>query len=138
MKGMQKVAILCLAALVAVLLVVAIYIYVNPPIGYGITDIQFGSTRLYDSVIWVTVENNKNTSLGITAVFVNGTEWNGDIYPKLSNAIIAPCSRIVLIMQGYDWKRSDPQGTRYVYEITLITSDEGVTFSESEETPPPP
>ena len=144
MKAIEKVAISVLVALAVVLLVTAVYLYVNPPIGFGITHIQFGSSRAHESVIWVTVENNRNTSLGITAVYVNGTQIGDEplvypnLYPRLANAIIAPRSRLILLIEEFDWKRSDPQGTKYVYEITLITSEEGVIFTASKETPPAP
>ena len=144
MKAMEKVATSVLVALAAVLLVTAVYLYVNPPIGFGITHIQFGSSRAHESVIWVTVENNRNTSLGITAVYVNGTQIGDEplvypnLYPRLANAIIAPRSRLILLIEEFDWKRSDPQGTKCVYEITQITSEEGVIFTASKETPPAP
>ncbi len=142
MKAIPKEVILFLAPLAAVLLVIAIFAYVFPHrLGYGITDIRFGSSRTCDQVIWVTVENNGNTSRGIVAVSVNGTKISDvpfdvpNVYPRFSNAIIAPNSRIELIIEGFDWKWSDPQGTQYFYKITLTTSKEEVIFTKSKQTP---
>jgi len=142
MRVIHKVAVFVLAAMVAVLLVVAVYLYMSRPIGYGITKIQFGSSRAHESVIWVTVENNRNTSLGITAVYVNGTQIGDEpfvfpnLYPRLPMTI-APRSRIVLLIQEFDWKWSDPSGTTNTYEITLV-ADDGAVFTKSKETPPAP
>ena len=142
MRVIHKVAVFILAVMVAILLVVAVYLYMSRPIGYGITKIQFGATRLHDSMIWVVVENNKSTSLTLVAVFVNGTEIGNEplvfpnLYPRLPMTI-APRSRIVLLIQEFDWKWSDPPGTTYTYEITLV-ADDGTVFTKSKETPPVP
>jgi hypothetical protein len=142
MRVIHKVAVFVLAVMVAVLLVVAVYLYMSRPIGYGITKIQFGATRLHDSMIWVVVENNKNTSLTLVAVSVNGTEIGNELfvfpnlYPRLPMTI-APRSRIVLLIQEFDWKWSDPSGTTYTCEITLV-ADDGAVFTKSKETPPAP
>lgn len=93
-------------------------------------------------MIWVVLENNKNTSLTLVAVSVNGTEIGNEplvfpnLYPRLPMTI-APRSRIVLLIQEFDWKWSDPSGTTNTYEITLV-ADDGTVFTKSKETPPAP
>jgi preprotein translocase subunit SecG len=142
MNVMYRVAILILAVIVAILLVVAIYMYINKPIGYGITGIAFGYTR-YSSVIKVAVENNKSESITVVVVFINGSQINNEPsasfpypYPKLP-VTIQPFSRTVLQIEGFDWKWPDPPRTTYTYEITLV-ADDGTVFTKSKETPPVP
>jgi len=117
MNVMYRVAILILAVIAAILLVVAIYMYINKPIGYGITGIAFGYTR-YSSVIKVAVENNKSESITVVAVFINRSQINNEPsasfpypYPKLP-VTIQPFSRTVLQIEGFDWKWSDPPEQR--------------------------
>jgi len=141
MKIIYKIAVLILVVIVVVLLVAVVITYVNTPRDYGITGIAFGYTRS-SSVIRLTVENNKSASITIVAVFVNDSEITGEsfvfpyLYPKLP-VTIQPFSRTVLQIEGFDWKWSDPPGTTYTYEITLV-ADDGTVFTKSKETPPVP
>jgi len=131
-------AILIVGVLVFALATGAIYFAImNQSMSYGITNIEFLYKRPWNEID-VTVENNKSTSMEITAVFVNETEvkdWGTGIpciFPK-PQVTIPLHSRTVLRIEDCDWKSSTLE-TKYVYEIRVVTS-EGTVFSKSKQTP---
>ena len=133
-------AILIVGVLVFALAAGAIYFAImNQSMSYGIANIEFLHKRTSPwGEIDVTVENNKSTSMEITAVFVNETEvkdWGKGIpciFPK-PQVTIPPHSRTVLRIEDCDWKSSTLE-IKYVYEIRVVTS-EGTVFSKSKQTP---
>ena len=115
-----------------------VYKYLVSPRGYGIAEIRFESTRLW-RVMKIVVENNKSTSIAVTAVLVNGSEVSNDpypyIYPKLP-VTIQLNTRTTLTIENISWKWSTLE-TKYAYNVTLIT-DDGTVFTKIKETPYPP
>ncbi len=131
------IAILIVGVLIFALSAGAIYFAtISQPMGYGITNIEFVYDRPWNEID-VTVENNRNASMEITAVFVNETEvkdvtGSPYIFPK-PQVTIPPHSRTALCIESFDWKSSRPE-SKYIYEIRVITSD-GTVFSKSKQTP---
>jgi hypothetical protein len=118
-----------------------IYKCLTTPRNYGITEIKFESTRLWP-VIKIVAENNRSTSITIVAVFVNSSKVSNDpaiypnIYPRLP-VTIQPNTRTALQIESYYWAWSDPLGTKYAYNVTLV-ADDGDIFTKTKETPYPP
>jgi len=140
MKSIHVTAIIVASVIGAAFLVAAtymvVYTYLTYPRGYGIMEIEFKSTRLWH-VIKIVVENNKSTSTTIVAVFVNGSEVSNDPYPYLYPKLpvtIQPNSRKTLQIENVNWKWSDPLGTEYAYNVTLV-ADDGTIFTKIRETP---
>lgn len=126
------------AAFLVAAIYMAVYTYLTYPGSYGIGEIEFESTRLWP-VIRIVVENNRSAGMTVIAVFVNGSEVNNDsavypyIYPKLP-VTIQPNTRTTLQIEGYYWNWSDPLGTKYSYNVTLV-ADDGTVFTKSKQTP---
>src|SRR4030043_2214968 len=106
MKSIYVAAIIVASVIGAAFLVAATYVvvctYLTYPRGYGITEIEFKSTRLWH-VIKILVENNKSTSIAVTAVLVNGSEVSNDPYPYIYRKIpvtIQPNTRTTLTIEN--------------------------------------
>lgn len=115
-----------------------VYMYLISPRGYGIAEIEFESTRLWP-VIKIIIENNKSATMTVVAVFVNGSEVTNDPYPYLYPKLpvtIQPNTRVTLQIENFRWNWST-LGTRYAYNITLVTED-GTIFTKIKRAPDAP
>ncbi len=140
MKSIHRAAIIATlsigVALVAATYVV-VYTHLTYPRSYGIADIEFISTRLWP-MIKIVFENNKNVSITVVAVLVNGSEVSNNsgiypyIYPELP-VTIQPNTRTTLTIENISWKWSTLE-TKYTYSVTLVAGDSTV-FTKIKETP---
>ena len=148
MKGVNVAGIIVASVIGTAFLVatayMAIYTFLTYPRSYGIGEIEFMETRL-GPAIKIMVENNRSAGMTVVAVFVNGSEASKDptaywhnpydpyVYPILP-VTIQPNTRTALLIENFVWSWSDPFGTKYSYNVTLV-ADDGTAFTKSKQTP---